>query len=1249
MSALHNNPFLLASGSPTDPTFPVQRSVRLRSSASAYFNRTPASASNRRTWTWSGWVKRGALTSFQGIFTGKLVKDDTSTFYTSSDAIGFLDRPANVTNISLSTAAVFRDPSAWYHIILVADTTNATSGDRLRLFVNGVRQTFSGTYPAQNYEIAYINNTVAQAIGVSQDTSALYFDGYLTEVNFIDGQALTPSSFGGYNTGTGVWEPRKYAGTYGTNGFYLNFQDNSGATATTIGKDSSGNSNNWTPNNISVTAGVTYDSMLDVPTNTSPTNANFSVLNPLNVYGATITNGNLQAATTNTSNDATNFSTVQLTSGKWYAEFLLGGSSSIVSTGVGVSSGNTTTTYKRVGEGTNGMMYKIDGNKESPSGASAYGATYTYGDLIGIALDLDASPPTITFYKNNSSQGSLNLNSGSASTGYVIGCTVRGSAVNFIANFGQRPFTYTPPTGFKSLNTYNLPDPTIASGDDFHKVYTYTGNGGGLQVGEIQKPASLFNLDRSLRFRSSNSASLSRTFSTPTNSTKFTWSGWVKRGALNAVRQGLIGRYIDGNNSFRLFFDTNDTLILNDTQSASTICNLVTSAVFRDPSIWYHIVLAVDTSNGTAANKNIIYVNGIQMTFSSTTNYSSGSLFNIASAANTIALTTDAGPSNRYLDGYLADVYFIDGQQLAPTDFGAYDGNYYWTPKAYTGTYGTNGFHLEFEDFSAATAATIGKDTSGNVNNWTPSGISVTAGNTYDSMTDVPTLTSATTANYCVINPLGIGVPSFKNATSLTISNGNLSYSKPSATGYFGALGTFATPPTGKWYWEFTPTTNVITCGISVSADYASSGEFGVRVDNTTILVNGSSVQTGLAGLAVNDVIGCAWNADSNSFQFYKNGSTYGTAVPFIPASGASYYPYLMNQGTGISVVANANFGQRPFAYTPPTGFKELNSLNIAEVTDDLESPDFVWIKSRSAATGHALFNSVTGVGKYLSSNATTAETTDVNSLIQFNKNGFLLGNAAIVNTSAATYVASAWKGGSTTVTNTSGSISSQVRANQKAGFSIVTYTGNGSSSATVGHGLGVVPAMVITKGRSTSTEWMVKHQSLPTGQNLILNQTLSAASSLSFSQGVIANLTSSTTFGFTAGGSGVDNANQSGVTFVAYCFSEIAGFSKFGSYTGNGSADGPFVYLGFRPSFLIIKRTDAVSTWYSVNKVVNGYNSVHGLIYPNLSSAESTINWDILSNGFKMRDAGADVNGSGGTFIYMAFADNPFKYALAR
>ena len=246
--------------------YQISRSVRLRSSATAYFNRTQGTPTNGYIWTWSGWVKRGSLGSSQMLFSGG-ASAYAGIQVLGTDVLEIFRWSGSAYTFQINTTQVFRDPSAWYHIVVAVDGTQATAANRVKLYVNGVQVTSFTTanYPAQNTQYEINQNATAAYISRAPSPATQYFDGYLTETNFVDGQALTSSSFGEYDTITGVWKPKKYTGTYGTNGFYLNFSDNSASTAATIGKDYSGNGNNWTPNNISVTAGVTYDSMIDVP------------------------------------------------------------------------------------------------------------------------------------------------------------------------------------------------------------------------------------------------------------------------------------------------------------------------------------------------------------------------------------------------------------------------------------------------------------------------------------------------------------------------------------------------------------------------------------------------------------------------------------------------------------------------------------------------------------------------------------------------------------------------------------------------------------------------------------------------------------------------------------------------------------------------------------------------------------------------------------------------------------------------
>jgi hypothetical protein len=314
--------------------------------------------------------------------------------------------------------------------------------------------------------------------------------------------------------------------------------------------------------------------------------------------------------------------------------------------------------------------------------------------------------------------------------------------------------------------------------------------------------------------------------------------------------------------------------------------------------------------------------------------------------------------------------------------------------------------------------------------------------------------------------------------------------------------------------------------------------------------------------------------------------------------------------------------------------------------------PDFVWIKIRSTASSHGLYNSVTTIGASLRSNSTAAETTPSpnDSLTSFNANGFTLGannntGATDINfTVGATYVAWQWKAGGAAVTNTSGSISSQVSANTTSGFSIATFTAQSSGTGTFGHGLGVAPSMVIVKQRASTGSWGTYHISVGNGNRLLLDSTAASVVASSYW-----NNTSPSSTVVTLG-----TGWATGGTMVAYCWAPIAGYSAFGSYTGNGSTDGPFIYLGFRPKFFMFKDATTAGNWVMCDSTRNTSNLTTQQLYPNLGDAEftgttSNAVMDFLSNGVKFRGTGTAGNASGDTFIYAAFAENPFKYANAR
>ena len=786
----------------------------------------------------------------------------------------------------------------------------------------------------------------------------------------------------------------------------------------------------------------------------------------------------------------------------------------------------------------------------------------------------------------------------------------------------------------------------------------------------FSKPSG-YQISRSVRLRSSATAYFNRTPSSTGNQQKFTWSGWVKLGTL-ASNITLFSTNVAPSARFQIGTSSNAiNVAYND--GTSWVLDVVTTAVYRDPSAWYHIVIYVDTTQATATNRVIIYVNGISYSYTGT-----NCPLNLSTNVNTAVSHSIGrlGNGTAYLDGYITEVNFIDGQALTPSSFGQTNTiTGVWQPLKYTGTYGTNGFYLNFSDNSNNTATTIGKDYSGNGNNWTPNNISVTAGVTYDSMLDVPTPFADGgngRGNYCTLNPL------FQrwSVPNAVFSNANLSITTTNASSPFG-VGTISNS-SGKWYYEVTVVAvGTNTPGIGISDE---------RVQNTVLtaevayLSNGQKEVAGTgtsygATYTTNDVIGVAYDLDAGTVTFYKNNTSQGAISLTVTANILPYCSVILNSNFAF------NFGQRPFTYTPPTGFVALNTQNLPSPTISNGAnymaaslytgtgfgaavpagqtinnsvngigfqPDFIWIKERNGTAYHILTDSVRGVTKNIYTNVTAAEATNNGTdVTTFNSNGFSVGTDSAgdgVNRNNATVVAWQWKAGGTSSSNTAGSITSTVSVNATAGFSVLTFTGTGAVG-TIGHGLGVAPSMIIVKNRPTAgTSWVTYHASVGATKYLLLNAT--DAATVGSAQW---NNTAPTSTVFTMGNT---SANTSGQSSVAYCFSEVAGYSKFGSYTGNGSADGAFVFCGFRPRYVLLKRSDTADAWVVFDSVRGTYNLNSPHLQPHLSSAEADAppyGLDFLSNGFKCRASTASMNASGGTYIFMAFAENPTKFSLAR
>jgi hypothetical protein len=800
-----------------------------------------------------------------------------------------------------------------------------------------------------------------------------------------------------------------------------------------------------------------------------------------------------------------------------------------------------------------------------------------------------------------------------------------------------------------------------------------------------------YQIARSLRFNSADSAYLNRTPAVEGNRKTWTWSGWVKRSILGG-NQALFARSDTGGGSHTGILFSSDCLRLFSNSGADYQVDITSTQVFRDSSAWYHIIVALDTTQATSTNRAKMYVNGFEITsFSSTPQYPAQNSTPQINTTNPHGLGRYLEYSgNWYLNGYITEVNFIDGYALTPASFGYNEPSTgVWTPLRFTGSYGTNGFYLNFADNSNTTAATLGKDSSGNSNNWTPNNFSVTAGVGNDSLVDSPTNYGVDTGaggevrgNYATLNPLP------NTSGNAVLTNGNLDYSGTQGPTY-ALAGSTVGMSSGKWYWEVTIGTLGPNLGIGVfrlaSPNYSTfisgtDGGIGFYngTANTIYYWNGSSqvfTSYTLPACTTGDVVSIALDLDNGNIYYAKNGTWGASGNPATQTNPAftgltGTYAAGISVGGGGTSTATYNFGQRAFAYTAPSGFKALCSQNLPESgAGKLPSnyfgvatytgngstnavgpfgfqPDLAWTKSRSATGFNILRDSVRGSTKRLISDGTYDELDDA-TYGTFTYNGLSLGSNVNHNTSGTTYVAWAWNAGGTTVTNTTGSISAQVRANPTAGFSIVTFTGTGANG-TVGHGLSVAPSMIIVRNRTTAgNSWCTWHTNLTNGAYALFLDATNAQGSFP----TIWNSTIPTSTVFSVGTATGTNASANNL--VAYCFAEVPGYSRFGSYVGNGAVDGPFVYTGFRPAFILTKDITTSSFWWEmVDSARSSYNPSNKTLYANVSDAEYTsyvYDKDLLSNGFKIRGINGGQNTSGSTYIYMAFAESPLKYTRAR
>jgi len=780
-----------------------------------------------------------------------------------------------------------------------------------------------------------------------------------------------------------------------------------------------------------------------------------------------------------------------------------------------------------------------------------------------------------------------------------------------------------------------------------------------------------YEIDQSIRFNDDDAAYLYRdNDAAQTDTKKFTYSLWIKRTAITGgTNTGLLSGG-SGTTSGRTDFTftagatsgdgSNNDALKFDIYTGGWTQRRATAKI-RDASAWYHIVLVYDAANSTANDTLIIYQNGTRLTLDSTSGVPNNlSLVNANSQRTKVG--ADASGTPVEFDGYMAEINMIDGQALAPTALGETNDDGVWIPKAYSGTYGDNGFYI-----TGATDSDLGEDFSGNNNDFTSTGLATT-----DQMSDTPT------KNFCTMNPLDAPTG------SITLSNGNLDLNQSSFNKVRGTIA-FDVQDDDGFYFEVKKTNgNFRSAGIvATDASNFASAQSLLSVNPSVVYYmeggevfqNGSQVLASLPTFATNDVLGVA--VRNGKVYFAKNNTWVNSGDPVnetgqvasITGSSPLYSPAVGEQDNRSGITNTVNFGATAFAHTPPTGYKALNTANLATPTvadgskyfqpalyttqttaqditfsgnSDL-APDWLWFKRRDGASNHFLFDKVRGVLKTISSDDANPEVTSTGSMTAFGTDGFSLGDGGSDNdingTSGATFVAWGWAAGNSAgSSNSDGSITSTVTANTTAGFSIVKYTGT-KSNATIGHGLGVVPKMIIIKDTTNTESWIVYHEAVGNDGNLYLNLTNAKATQAVFQD------TTPTSSVFSIGTT--DGVNKASAVHIAYCFAEIPGYSSIGSYTGNGSTNGSFVYTGCKPAYVLLKRIDAAQEWQVYDTQRDPFNVADHRLVPNTSGAESILtgdnNLDFLSNGFKLRQANGGMNASGSPYIYMAFAENPF------
>ena len=1168
MTVIGSNALAGASGQAGGGDYEIERSLRFNNPDTPYLNRAPSSAGSRTTWTWSSWVKLSSIpTGNQNLFSslGTTGNQFYAHFNTASKLV-ISDYEAYVyTRAELTSTRVFRDFSAWYHLVIVMDSSQATAADRVKLYVNGVQETLAGTQPNQNTE-AFWNNANAHYIGRPPNNTTDIFNGYLADVYFIDGSALDPTSFGEIDNNN-VWQPKKYSGSYGTNGFHLDFSDNSSNSA--LGTDSSGNGNNFTVNNLTAATGaattVINADLKSTPFTDSSSN-NLSLTNNGSIVTAAAGTNSFNitnAASFGSDGDSIRCSTsITVPTNYTIDYYYKTTSASQVSNATVIDSGGEVF-LRDYGTATSRTCRLNNGSYQDTNYTITQG-TWNHIRISnsGIWLNgtsIQSSPINIAGRSSTFTIGNYATSSSYYLTGMIGPVRIIAADLGAPASGGE------PTTSGSLIDSVNVS--TGADNDSYRDSPTNgdptndTGAGGEVSGCYCTWNPLVITTNNSLangNLEASHAASTS-------------WTGGLYTGyAMNVGNMGVTsGKY---------YWEGVFT-------SGSVGC---VGVVNKPQGQLYYVGYADTNAKSAGFSSTYVYNNGFGSAVGSLPTISQGDIIGVA-------IDMDNGKLYISLNG----TYVNSGDPAAGTGNVAsgLNGETIFPAVSQISAAGGYSFTANFGQRSFAHTA--------------PSGYkALCTANLPD-----PTIADGSTAFDA---KLWTGNGSSQGITGYSFSP-DLAWIKGRSNARDNAL--FDTVRGVEKYLVANSTAAESTSSSTLTAfnsdGFTLGGQSRTNANNETY-------------------VGWAWDAGSSNTtvavgdynsQLYNTSQTWSTYGTFDNNHGSASYhwPGVFNTGNyytggqcmynGSSTVADTWTLSSPISVSNNV---EIRTWGTTAVTLNLGLSDATSATSTGGSTHHHLTIPFTG-------------------------------NLASVSAYGQCYLCAIYVDGKQLVdpnltVNFTGApgIASTIRANPSAGISIVSYSGD-SSNTSIAHGLNSPPEFAIFKARNGSNHWAVYHKEIGNARKVNLNLA-DAQSGPNDTLFRFADPTSSLMF---IGSE--SSVNWSGYDMIAYLFAGVDGFSKFGKYTGNGSSDGTFIYLGFRPAFLIIKSIDTAQYWYLADSSRSSTNdgATEGL-WANTNDSEFSYDVDFLSNGIKHRNTSANLNAAN-TFIYAAFAEHPFKTARAR